>query len=324
MPSHALLSRPVSSGLATPLEELVADANGYAAKSRAGATRRAYLSDFQSFEAWCATQGLDAMPATPATIAVYLAALAKSGRKASTIERALAGIAHEHRARGHAWQRGHVTIGAVMSGIRRELGVAPSQKAPVADVELAALVATLGGDLAGLRDRALLTLGWCGAFRRSEVAALTVADVQRTHEGLVVTLRRSKGDQEGQGAAKGIPYASNPALCPVRALAAWLEAAKVTEGPLFRAIDQHGHVAAKALYGGSVARIVQRAAAAAGLDPKTVGGHSLRAGFCTTAARKGKSLDAIMRQTLHKSESVARTYIRHAKVFDDNPLFGLL
>lgn len=109
----------------------------------------------------------------------------------------------------------------------------------------------------------------------------------------------------------------------VRALAAWLEAAHVDSGPIFRGIDQLGRVATAALSDRSVARIVQRVAKAAGLDPTTVAGHSLRAGFATTAAKKGKSLDAIMRQTLHKGEHVARGYIRHAKLFDDNAAVGI-
>ena len=191
------------------------------------------------------------------------------------------------------------------------------------DQELAALLATLDDGLRGLRDRALLTMGWFGAFRRSELVALDIADVTKEREGLVVAVRRSKRDQEGRGAEKGIPYASNPALCPVRALAAWLEAGRVESGPIFRGVDQVGRVATEALSDRSVARIVQRAAEAAGLDPTTVAGHSLRSGFATTAAKKGKSLDAIMRQTLHKSEQVARGYIRHAKLFDDNAAVGL-
>jgi site-specific recombinase XerD len=306
-----------------PLEQLVEAARGYAVDCRASSTRKAYLSDFASFEAWCARQGLPSTPATPAAVAVYLASLADRGRKASTIERALAGIAWAQRSRGFEWPKGHPAITAVMSGIRRRHGVSPTQKAPVVDQELAALVATLDGDLADLRDRALLTLGWFGAFRRSELVALTVADVQRVREGLVVAVRRSKGDQEGHGAEKGIPYASNPALCPVRALAAWLEAAGITEGALFRAVDQHGHVRATALSDRSVALVVKRSAERAGFDPKALGGHSLRSGFATTAAKKGKGLDAIMRQTLHRSEKVARGYIRHAKLFDDNAAVGL-
>ena len=323
--SLLLFAPPVLAPIAkvASLEDLVASANAYAADVRASATRRAYLTDFRSFEAWCAGRGLASLPATPATVAVYLAALADEGKRPSTIQRALAGIAYEHRARGAAWLRG-ATIGQVMRGIRRRHGTAPAQKAPLADEDLAALVGTLAVGLVGLRDRALLTLGWMGAFRRSELVALRVDDVTRAREGLVVRVRRSKGDQEGRGGEKGIPYASRPSLCPVRALADWLEAAEITAGPLFRAVDRFGRVQKVALSDRSVARIVQRAAAAAGLDPTTVAGHSLRAGFATTAAKNGKSLDAIMRQTLHRSERVARSYIRHAGMFDDNAAAGLL
>lgn len=321
MSRETALIRP--DGALASLEQLVETAREYAADSRASSTRKAYLSDFALFESWCARQGLSSAPTTPATVAVYLAFLAERGRKASTIERALAGIAWAQRARGCEWSKGHPAITKVMTGIRRRHGSAPTQKAPVIDDGLVALAGTLADDLAGLRDRAVLTLGWFGAFRRSELVALTVADVAHVREGLIVTLRRSKSDQQGRGAEKGIPFASNTAVCPVRALAAWLEASAIAEGPLFRSVDKHGHVGLAALSDRSVALIVQRAAERAGLDPKSVGGHSLRAGFATTAAKKGKSLDAIMRQTLHKSERVARGYIRHAKLFDDNAAVGL-
>ena len=320
------MPRPTALVLATPtqpLAELVHRAREYAADSRATSTKKAYLSDFASFEGWCARQGVPSAPTTPATVAVYLAALADAGRKASTIERALAGIAWAQRARGHEWFRAHPAIAAVMAGIRRRNGTAPTQKAPVVDQE------ARGARRDARRQPTRATrsrLAHDGVVRRVpplQLVALEVADVKKEREGLVVTLRRSKRDQEGRGAEKGIPYASNPALCPVRALAAWLEAARIETGPLFRGVDQLGHVATEGLSDRSVARIVQRAAEAAGLDPATVAGHSLRAGFATTAAKKGKSLDAIMRQTLHKSEQVARGYIRHAKLFDDNAAVGL-
>lgn len=306
------------------LAPLVERAEHYAADARASSTRRAYAIDFRTFQAWCDEKGLCALPTTPATVAVYLAALADQGRKPSTINKALTSIAHAHRAAGYEWQKAHPAITKVMSGIRRSLGVAPVQKAPVRDEELERLLLTLRHGASGLRDRALLTLGWFGAFRRSELVSLHVRDVADTREGLIVTLRRSKNDQEGKGFSKGIPYASAPALCPVRALRAWLEFAGITEGALFRAIDAQGRISEEALCDRSVARIVQRSAAAAGLDPATLGGHSLRAGFATTAGKKGKSLDAIMRHTGHKSETVARSYIRHATLFDDNAATGLV
>jgi integrase len=308
----------------TELAALVVRANDYAEDMRARSTRRAYGGDFRVFAAWCAARGLDALPATSATVAVYLAAQAGEGRRPSTIGRSLAGIAHAHRERGCLWPRGDGAIAKVMRGIRRRHGAPPVQKAALDDGDLAAMVGVLGEALVDRRDRALLTLGWLGAFRRSELASLRLEDVTRTREGLVVRLRRSKGDQEGKGEEKGIPYALQAPLCPVRALEAWLEASGIRGGPLFRAVDRGGRVHAGALSDRSVARIVQRVAAEAGLDAKRVGGHSLRAGFATTAAKKGRSLDAIMRQTLHKSERQVRSYIRHATVFEGNAAVGLV
>jgi integrase len=240
------------------------------------------------------------VPGAAATVAVYLAALADAGAAVSTIEKPLAAIAHEHRSRGSVWPRGEPAVRETMAGIRRKIGTSSTKKAPVSDDELAALVATLDEDLVGLRDGALLTLGWSSACRRSELVALTVGDVELQAEGLLVRVRRSKGDQEGKGFDKGVPYASSPALRAVRALRAWLDAAGITEGPIFRA------------------------ALAAGLDPSRYGGHSLRSGSMTTAAEKGRPLEAIMRRTGHKSERVARGYIQHATVFVNNPAKGLV
>jgi integrase len=306
------------------IELLVESARRYVAEGKAKSTRRTYRSCFAGFDGWCSSRGLRSCPAPPATVAVYLAALADAGAAVATIEKTLAGIAHEHRSRGYVWPKGEPAVRETMAGIRRKLGTAPKKKAPVGDDELAALVATLGEDLAGLRDRALLTLGWSSACRRSELVALTVADVELQSEGLIVRVRRSKGDQEGKGLDKGIPYASAPALCAVRALRTWLDAAGIKEGPIFRGVDRYGHVAPKALSDRTVARVVQRAAKAAGLDPARYGGHSLRSGFMSTAAEKGRPLEAIMRQTGHKSERVARGYIQHATVFINNPAKGLV
>jgi integrase len=325
MTSKALaLPSPPPSELAAPLEQLVERARGYAADSRAPATRRAYLHDWDGFVAWCTPLGLAPLPAAPATVAVYLSALADAGRRPTSIERALSGIAHAHRTRGLVWQRAHPAITEVMGGIKRRHGMEPAQKAPVQDGELEKLLAVLGaGTRADLRDRALLTMGWWGAFRRSELVSLTCEDLTRSADGLTVRLRRSKSDQEGHGQSKGIPYAREPSLCAVRALDAWLADAAITVGPLFRGVDQAGRVSRRALCDRSVATIVKRTAERAGIDPTRLAGHSLRAGFVTTAARAGRSLDAIMRQTLHRCPKVARRYVRLAEVFQGNAAVGL-
>ncbi len=318
------LSLPSPAALAE-FGDLIERAHAYAADARASSTRRRYRGALAKFEAWCTDKRLSSLPTTPATVALYVTELASNARAVSTIEVTLAAISFAHRSRGLPWPRGNELISEIMHGVRRNLGVAPvTRKAAIEGTRLTQLVATLGTDLRGLRDRAVLCVGWFGAFRRSELVSLTVSDVTETDEGLLVRLRRSKGDQEGHGFIKGIPYASTPSVCPVRALRAWRESACIHEGPLFRGINPAGRAMKTRLCDRSVARIVQAAAEKAGLDPHVLGGHSLRTGFCTTAARRGKSLEAIMRHSGHKDERVAREYIRLATVFTDSAAVGLL
>jgi len=145
-----------------------------------------------------------------------------------------------------------------------------------------------------------------------------VADVTTTRDGLVVNLRRSKTDQEGEGRRVGIPYGSRPATCPVRAVQDWLAASRLRAGPLFRGVNRHGQVRATRLSDRAVALVVKRAAEAAGLDPARYAGHSLRAGLATAAAAAGVSERAIMAQTGHKSLPMVRRYIREGSLFNDN------
>ena len=148
-----------------------------------------------------------------------------------------------------------------------------------------------------MRDRALLLVGFAGAFRRSELVSLDVADVMFASDGLVVQLRRSKTDQEGEGRKVGLPFGSNPLTCPVRSLRAWLGVAAIARGPIFRAVDRHGNVADAWLTDQSVALVVKRCAKAAGLDWERYAGHSLRSGLATAAAMADVSERAIMAHT---------------------------
>ena len=170
----------------------------------------------------------------------------------------------------------------------------------------------------GTRDRALLLVGFAGAFRRSELVSLDVADVTFGADGLIVQLRRSKTDQEGEGRKVGLPFGSNPLTCPVRALRAWLDVAVVARGPIFRAVDRHGNVADVRLTDQSVALVVKRCAKAAGLDSEKYAGHSLRSGLATAAAMADVSERAIMAQTGHKSLPMVRRYIRDGSLFRRN------
>jgi integrase len=161
-------------------------------------------------------------------------------------------------------------------------------------------------------------VGFAGAFRRSELAALDVADVEATDDGLVVHIRRSKTDQEGEGASVGLPYGSDPNTCPVRTLRAWLAAADIDEGPIFRSATPHGRITDRRLPDEAVSHRLQRAARAAGLDASRLAAHSLRAGLITSAAEAGVAERDIMRHSRHKSVAVFRGYIRDVGLFNAN------
>jgi len=291
-------------------------AQSYARGSKAASTQRAYHTDWRDFEGWCAAHGLAALPASPETVALYLTVRAETCKPA-TLARRVAAISRAHQLADHPSPTTSATVRAVVSGIRRAKGTAQRVKAPAVTRELRAMVEALPPTLLGRRDHALLLLGFAGAFRRSELVALDVADVAETADGLVVTIRRSKTDQEGAGRRIGIPYGSHPASCPVRATRAWLAAAGIAEGALFRGVDRHGNLLGR-LSDKGVARVVQRAAAAAGLDPKNYAGHSLRAGLATAAAQGGAPERVIMAQTGHKSTAMVRRYIRDGELFTDN------
>jgi site-specific recombinase XerD len=303
---------------AAPLAVPMDAARRYAAQSRADSTARAYRSDWRDFATWCEGVHTAPLPAQPATVAAYVAALAEQGKKPATIARRLAAISQAHQLAGHDSPSRTEAVRSVMKGIRRAHGTAQRQVAPATTPIVKAMVDSLPATLAGKRDQALTLLGFAGAFRRSELVSARVDDVAFTADGLVFTLRRSKTDQEGQGTRKGIPYGTNPSTCPVRALRAWLDAAGITDGPLFRGVDRWGTVAPRALSDRAVADIIKRAAAAAGHDAATFSGHSLRAGLATSAAAAGVAERSIMQQTGHKSERMVRRYIRDGALFREN------
>ena len=306
-----------TTALATPLAELGAQARGYLEQSKAANTRRAYAADRRAFTAWCAQHGLTTLPAAPETVALYLTAHAGL-RKAATLQRRLVAIAHAHAAAAVDSPTTSLAVRAVAAGIRRTHGTAQQGKAAAQIDELRRMVATLGGDLRGLRDRALLLVGFAGAFRRGELVALDVADVEMTPAGLIVTVRHSKTDQEGVGRRVGVPAGQYAATCPLRALGDWLAAAALADGPLFRPVDRGGHVGAARLSDRAVARIVQRTAEACGLDPTRYAGHSLRAGLAASAAAAGVEERVIAQQTGHRSMTVLRRYIRDGELFRAN------
>jgi site-specific recombinase XerD len=206
----------------TELATLADAAREYGTASKAAATLRGYRSDWAGFTAWCRERGLDPLPAAPETVALYLTDLAGATATA-TLQRHLTSISQAHKGAGLTSPTGDETVRQVWRGIRPTFGTASRGKAPLLADDVRAMVAHLGHRPTDVRDRALVLMLYAGAFRRSELVALDVADVADTADGLVVTIRRSKTDQEGVGATVGIPYGSDPQTCPVRAYRAWLE-----------------------------------------------------------------------------------------------------
>lgn len=305
------------------LDGLADRARMYAEAARSTNTTRAYESDLKSFCSWCRERSLTCLPATAETVSLF-AAWCADRYKPATIERRLASIAVAHSTAGYEPPTSHGVVKAVLRGIRRSKGTAQTRKTALLVADLRELVRHIGGHrLIDVRDRALLLVGFASAMRRSELVGLDVRDVQFEREGVILTVRRSKTDQDAHGAEVAVLYGSDPKTCPVRALQAWLDEAGISDGPLLRGMDRHGSVRPTRLTGRMVAAIVQKCAARAGFDPAGFGGHSLRSGFATSAARAGKSEASIMRQTRHKSVTVARRYIRDGTRWEDHAGAGI-
>jgi len=159
-----------------------------------------------------------------------------------SIQRRLNAIAEAHKVVGIESPTLAGMVRNTLKGIKRTIGTAAVQKAPTLTDDIRAMVDATDASLIGAGDRALILVGFAGAFRRSEIVSLDVPDLGFTRDGLTVTLRRSKMDQEGAGRKVGIPYGSNPETCPVRVLQSWIEQARITVGPVFRSINRHGQV----------------------------------------------------------------------------------
>ena len=323
MASHTIAdSRAVTPARRTPSlatldERLTADeiraTLGFAEASRSTNTRTAYAGDWSHFVAWCGERDATPLPCPPGLLCGYLSALASAGLRASTISRRASGIAHLHRMHGHEPPTNAEAVKAVLRGIRRELGTAPRRKAPATHDIIAMLLAGCGERMKDKRDRALLALGFAGAFRRSELLALDVADLVEVPDGLRVTIRHSKTDQAGEGQEVAIPRGAH--LRPVEAVQTWLAAAEISTGPVFRPVSQRGIVAATALGDDGFVRMLKRRIAALGLDPATFSGHSLRSGFLTSAAEAGASIFKLSEVSRHRSLDTLHGYVRRADLF---------
>jgi integrase len=237
--------------------------------------------------------------------------MAEAGRRPATINRAMTTIERAHRLTD---QPSPLTpkVRQVLKGIRRRVGSAQRRAKPLSPKDIVAASRKLGHGRRDLRARAMLLLGFAMGARRSELVALEVADLAFVPDGLRVTIRHSKTDQEGVGRVVHVPKSTDPIVCPVEATRAWLTASRLTSGRIFRVTPE------------AIRDLVKRAARLAGLDPSGYSAHSLRAGLVTAAVKAGKRQDKIMAQTGHRSATIMAGYIRDATLDEDNAAEGLL
>ncbi|MFC7478244.1 tyrosine-type recombinase/integrase [Dankookia sp. GCM10030260] len=298
----------------------VAAARAYAADALAPATLRAYAADWRHFCGWCAEAGCTPLPALPTAVAAYLASLAGLYSRAA-LDRRLAAIGQQHRLCGLAWAAGDPAIRTTLQGIARQHGSRRRQAAALTSTELKKLVAACGGDTAGLRDRALLLVGFAGALRRSELVGIDREHLRFTEAGLRILLPSSKTDQEGKGVELGLSRGKRRETCPVRALEAWLTASRCQFGPVFRKVDRWGTIEHARLGGDAVRDILLSRAKAAKLvvhGSERLSPHGLRAGFVTEAYLAGARDEQVMDHTRHRDLKTMRGYVRRAKLVTDS------
>jgi site-specific recombinase XerD len=281
--------------------------------SKASNTLRAYKSDFRDFEKFCIEYNFKSMPSEPKTISLYLTFLSKQA-KFSTIKRRLASIKVFHNMTGNYIDLKHPTINENLVSIRRKIGSFQKAKKPITINDLKLLVSNIQNEKKikdKLRNQALLLIGFAGAFRRSELVAISVDDLDFVEEGVKIFVKKSKTDQSGEGMIKAIPYFDNSEFCPVKSLKKWIEylkSEKPNEKIVFNMSDKN------------VALIIKKNAVAIGLDASNYAGHSLRSGFATSTAESGAEERQIMSTTGHKSSQMVRRYIHESNLFKNNAL----
>lgn len=328
MTQSLVLSRREPAPLAFPVTERLAYLSGkaddYAERDRAESTKKTYEKERASFRSWCEAHGLASFPAESETVRQYVVHCAERGRKPRGISVACAAIRAEHYDAGRFDPTAHPDVKRTISGIRNVHGVAAKKKRALAVAQLRAISAAIPDGPTGIRDRALILIGFAGAFRRAALAALKVENIEDHESGIRVYIGRDKTDQTAKGRWIVVPFGEHHETCPVLAFRAWAALLGRSSGPLFVGF-RSGRRTTKplvfrttALSPGIVAEIVKTRCLAAGIDPKDFAGHSLRSGLATAAARAGKRLDKIMAQTGHVKIDTVLGYIQDAEMGDEN------
>jgi len=292
--------------------------------SKASNTVRAYKSDFKDFGLFCVQNGFKNLPSDPKIVSLYLTHLSTKEAKLSTIKRRLVSIGVIHKMKGHYLDTKHPVIVENLMGIKRRKGTVQKGKKPILVNDLRKILKAIDEedvqDIKKLRDKSIILIGFSGGFRRNEIVSLDYEDLDFVHEGLKITVKRSKTDQFGEGSIKAVPYFENSIYCPVTIIKRWLNISKITAGPLFRRFSKGLKLTSNRLTDQSIALLIKDYLNKIGIDSKNYSGHSLRSGFATSAAESGVEERSIMAMTGHKSTEMVRRYIKEANLFKNNAL----
>ncbi len=302
-----LITTTQSAGALSP--HLAQKARQYIHNSKSASTLRVYAAHWRTFAAFCEAHGVQAMPAPAQTVCAFLTTEAERHR-AATLTAKLSAIAYMHRAAKQPNPCDAIEVKEMLAGIRRTIGTAPRRKKAITPAILRKMLAALPDSLRGRRDRAILLVGWASAMRRSELAAMRVEDLTFTDYGARILIPKSKTDQEGEGQFVQLERGEG-SLCPVSVLREWLSAAGIQSGSVFRGIDLlTGRMNDDAITGRQIARIVKDAAERVGESAHEFAGHSMRAGFVTSALAAGAGELDVMEQTRHQSTKMLKVYSR--------------
>ena len=292
--------------------------------SKAMNTVRAYKSDFKDFGLFCVQNGFKNLPSDPKIVSLYLTHLSTKEVKLSTIKRRLVSIGVIHKMKGHYLDTKHPVIVENLMGIKRRKGTVQKGKKPILINDLKKILKVIDEqniqDIKKLRDKSIILIGFSGGFRRNEIVSLDYEDLDFVHEGLKITVKRSKTDQFGEGSIKALPYFEDSVYCPVTILQRWLNISKISKGSLFRRFSKGSKLTNDRLTDQTVALLIKDYLNIAGIDSKNYSGHSLRSGFATSAAESGAEERSIMAMTGHKSTEMVRRYIKEANLFKNNAL----
>jgi site-specific recombinase XerC len=312
-------------------------AQAYARRAKADNTRRAYRAGVRAWCAWCDQHDLPCLPARAADVVAFLAAERGRGCRVNTVDLRRAAIRYLHFVAGCPVPTAEAQVSEAMAGMHRtaaDAGQLPNKKLAATAAILRQILAPIDAGLAGLRDRALLLVGFAGALRRAELAAIRVEHLEACERGLRLTLPRSKGERTGRGVTVPLPYGETE-LCPIRAVQAWQAAAGITAGALFRRIwvpprGRDGRntplprVGTAPIDSGTVARIIQARAAKAGFDAALLGGHSLKRGALSTGMDRNIHPTRLKQLGRHKTYAVLDEYLELGDPFEGHPLNGVL